>query len=147
MESLNEVTVAEAAEGSLLPPTTEESTTDQQVAPVVPMIRYVRSETVPLTLELVEEMRTLPPSPTERELNPKRVDHLREKVAAGLFHPPQWVKATVDGITYRANGQHTSEMLAKLGASLDGQNARFPTGTGIPAIFTLVMPRWLRLVK
>jgi hypothetical protein len=124
METFNEVTVAEAAAGSPLPTTTEESTTDQQVAPVVPMVRYVRSETVPLTLELVEEMRTLPPSPTERELNPKRVDHLREKVAAGLFHPPQWVKATVDGVTYRANGQHTSEMLSKL-------NGEFPTGLSV----------------
>ncbi len=26
-------------------------------------------------------------------------------------------------------------------ASIDGQNARFPTGTGMPAILTLLMPR------
>jgi hypothetical protein len=42
-----------------------------------PPFRLVNSETVPLTKELVAEMRALKPSPTERELSPKRVQFLR----------------------------------------------------------------------
>jgi hypothetical protein len=83
--------------------------------------RLVKSETLPLTRGLVDDMRTLPASPTERECNQKRVDFLRDRLYAGLFHPPHWVKAVVDGITYRANGQHSSSMLV----AVDG---RFPEG-------------------
>ena len=72
----------------------------------------VKSETLKLTRELVAEMRSLPPSPTERDCSQKRVDFLRERLKAGLFHPPHWVKAEVGGVMYRANGQHSSVMLA-----------------------------------
>lgn len=88
--------------------------------------RLSKAETLPLTRELVAEMRALPPSPTERDISQKRVDFLRERLKAGLFHPPQWVKAVIvngngEPVTYRANGQHTSNMLSHL----DGE---FPQG-------------------
>lgn len=86
--------------------------------------RLVRSETIPLTHALVAEMRALPASPTERECNQKRVDFLRDRLYAGLFHPPHWVKAQVDGVTYRANGQHSSTMLA-------GVDGHFPEGMSV----------------
>jgi hypothetical protein len=85
--------------------------------------RLIKSETVPLTRELAEEMRTMKPSPTERELSTKRVDYLRDRLRAGVFHPPHWVKAIVKGEEkpVRCNGQHTSDMLSKL-------NGEFPKG-------------------
>lgn len=86
--------------------------------------KLIKSETVPLTPALVAEMRALPPSPTERECNQKRVDFLRDRLRAGLFHPPHWVKAQVNGTTYRANGQHSSMMLA----GIDGS---FPQGFSV----------------
>jgi len=92
----------------------------EELAPQ-PVIKFVRSETLPLTRELAEAMYKMPPSPTERELNSKRVEHLREKLLAGLFHPPYWVKAIVDGKEYRANGQHSSAMLVQA-------NGAFPEG-------------------
>lgn len=83
--------------------------------------RLVSSETVPLTADLAREMRQLPPSPTERDLSQKRVQFLRDRLEAGLFHPPHWVKAVVDGVTYRANGQHSSDVL-------NAANGVFPEG-------------------
>lgn len=73
----------------------------------------IESVTRDLTPDLVAEMRGLPASPTERDISQKRVDFLRERLTAGLFHPPHWVKAVVGDKTYRANGQHSSEMLSK----------------------------------
>lgn len=87
----------------------------------VAQFRLIRSETVPLTQALVAEMRALPASPTERECDRKRVDFLRARLLDGLFHPPHWVKASVNGTMYRANGQHSSAMLA-------GVDGRFPDG-------------------
>jgi len=93
----------------------------EELAPPAPVIKFVQSETLPLTRELAEAMYKMPPSPTERELNAKRVEHLREKLLAGLFHPPYWVKAIVDGKEYRAYGQHSSAMLVQA-------NGHFPEG-------------------
>ena len=81
----------------------------------------LKSETVPLTRELAERLRTMKPSPTEREMLPKLVDFLRDRYLAGLFHPCHWVIAVIDGVEYRVNAQHSSEMLSKL-------NGAFPEG-------------------
>jgi hypothetical protein len=97
------------------------SLSHEELASPAPVIKFVGSETLPLTRELAETMHKMTPSPTERELNSKRVEHLREKLLAGLFHPPYWVKAIVDGNEYRANGQHSSAMLVQA-------NGHFPEG-------------------
>jgi hypothetical protein len=44
--------------------------------------RLVKSEVRDLTRELAEEFRNLDPSPTERELNPARMKHLKTKADA-----------------------------------------------------------------
>jgi hypothetical protein len=44
--------------------------------------RLVKSEVRDLTRELAEEFRNLEPSPTERELNPLRLKHLKMKAEA-----------------------------------------------------------------
>lgn len=95
-----------------------------------PPFRLVSSVTVPLTRDVAAEMRNLPPSPTERELSVKRVEFLRDRLMAGLFHPPHWMKAVVDGKTFRANGQHSSEMLVKLDGNFpEGMQAHVDTFT------------------
>jgi hypothetical protein len=49
-----------------------------------------KSEVLPLTPEFAEQFRDMEPSPTERPLNPSRVEHLREKALAGLLVPFTW---------------------------------------------------------
>lgn len=79
------------------------------------------SKVVPLTRELALEFRDLEASPTERELDPSRVNHLRQKAEAGLFVPPHWATAQLGNRRLRMNGRHSSTMLT----SLDGA---FPEG-------------------
>jgi hypothetical protein len=85
------------------------------------MFELVKSEVRALTPELAKEFHELEPSPTERELNPQRLKHLREKAAAGHLVTFQWSAATHGSRRMRMNGQHSSTMLC----GLDGN---FPTG-------------------
>jgi hypothetical protein len=50
----------------------------------------VKSEVRDLTRELAEEFRNLEPSPTERELNPARIRHLKIKAEAGQLVTFHW---------------------------------------------------------
>jgi hypothetical protein len=72
------------------------------------------SETVPLTLELAEEMRDMEPSPTERDLSQARVKYLQEQAGAGKLVNFNWASAELDGRTLRMNGNHSSTMLCEL---------------------------------
>lgn len=85
------------------------------------MFHLVKSETVPLTAELVDHFRLMKPSPTEREIDPARIRHLRQKAEAGLLVPFDWASAICEGIEYRMNAQHSSNMLHDL-------NGQFPIG-------------------
>jgi hypothetical protein len=76
--------------------------------------RLIGSEDVPLTLDKAKQHRDLPGSPTERELNARRVYHLRKKVEAGLTVPFMWADARMHDALYRVNGQHSSAMLCEL---------------------------------
>jgi hypothetical protein len=78
------------------------------------------SVSLPLTKELAAEHRDLPASPTERELNPQRLKHLREKVDHGVFIACHWATAELGGKKIRMNGQHSSTMLCEL-------NGAFPS--------------------
>jgi hypothetical protein len=81
----------------------------------------VGAETHPLTPALAQEFRDLPPSPTERELIPSRLQHLRRKADAGLLVSFHWAKCKLGGQWYRMNGQHSATMLCEL-------NGTFPDG-------------------
>lgn len=81
----------------------------------------VSSKCVPMTRELAEEFRSLTPSPTERDLDPKRVRHLEQKAERGLLVTFHWAKAKFKGKWLRMNGQHSSTMLC-------GLNGEFPEG-------------------
>jgi hypothetical protein len=76
--------------------------------------RLLKSEVLPLTRALAEEWRDLTPSPTERELNPHRMKHLREKADASHLVTFHWAKALFDGKPVRVNGQHSANVLCEL---------------------------------
>jgi hypothetical protein len=88
-----------------------------------PEFHLIKSESVPLTRELAERFQAMEPSPTERVLNPKRVQYLREQAEATPsrlvnFH---WATAQLGNRIVRMNGNHSSRMLCEL----DGA---FPSG-------------------
>jgi hypothetical protein len=83
--------------------------------------RLVKSEVRDLTRELAEEFRNLEPSPTERELNPVRLKHLKTKAEAGQLVTFHWSVARLGEKRLRMNGQHSSNMLC-------GLNGHFPKG-------------------
>jgi hypothetical protein len=74
-----------------------------------------------LTRELAEEFRNLEPSPTERELSPVRLKHLKTKAEAGQLVTFHWSLARLGEKRLRMNGQHSSNMLC-------GLNGHFPKG-------------------
>ena len=86
-----------------------------------PGFRLINSEVKPLTKEFAEYFRGLEASPTERELNPSRLAHLRQKADAGQLITFGWSTAKFGGKTVRMNGQHSSNMLCEL-------NGTFPSG-------------------
>lgn len=81
----------------------------------------INSEVRELTREFAEKFRDMEASPTERQIDPKRVKHLREKALAGQLVTFQWSTAELEGRKLRMNGQHSSRMLTEL----DGA---FPSG-------------------
>lgn len=83
--------------------------------------KLVSSKCVPMTRELAEEFRSLTPSPTERDLDPRRLKHLEAKAANGLLVTFHWAKAKFKNKWLRMNGQHSSTMLCTL-------NGEFPVG-------------------
>jgi len=78
------------------------------------MFELVKSEVKDLTPELAKEFHELEPSPTERELNPARIKHLREKADTGRLITFQWSAVEFKGKRLRMNGQHSSAMLCGL---------------------------------
>lgn len=83
--------------------------------------KLVSSKCVPMTRELAEEFQGLAPSPTERDLDPRRLKHLERKAADGLLVTFHWAKAMFKNKWMRMNGQHSSTMLCNL-------NGDFPSG-------------------
>lgn len=78
------------------------------------MFQLVKSTVQPLTMALAEEFRDLPKSPTERDLIPSRLQHLRRKADAGQLVSFHWAKAQLRDQIYRMNGQHSATMLCEL---------------------------------
>lgn len=84
------------------------------------MFDLVSTETKPITHELALQFRDMEPSPTERDLDPSRVNHLKEKAKGGLLVSFNWATAQLGNRTLRMNGRHSSTMLVEL-------NGEFPT--------------------
>jgi hypothetical protein len=85
------------------------------------MYRELEPKTIPLTRELAEDVATMRGTPGERVLDKGRLAYLRGRFEEGAFHTPEWAVATLNGIRYRVNGQHSSNMLVSL-------NGTFPAG-------------------
>lgn len=85
--------------------------------------RLVDSETVDVTPELAAKFSTMPTSATERDLKSKRLDYLKDAVLGGTAIAFVWSCAKIVGTDeiFRMNGNHSSNMLAKL-------NGQFPAG-------------------
>lgn len=88
------------------------------------MFTLLNAEVKPLTRELARDFRDLEPSPTERDLQPARVKHLRKKAEDGLLVTFHWSTAQFGNRRLRMNGQHSSAMLC----DLDGA---FPEGMSV----------------
>jgi hypothetical protein len=73
------------------------------------------SETLSLSreqaLKKAREHQSLPRSPTERELDLKRVAELVKRIAAGVWLPCSWATVVFEGVKYRMNGQHSSQAI------------------------------------
>lgn len=78
------------------------------------MFKLVKSETRELTPEFVKEFREIEPSPTERDLNPARVQALKDRAEHHMLITFVWATVKFDGKVYRMNGNHSSMMLSKL---------------------------------
>lgn len=89
------------------------------------MFRLVKSDQVTMTHALAERFRDMPGCTTERPLSARRVDHLAEKIRAGLSVPYRWAVARYpDGREERANGQHSSHAVC-------ATNGSFPQGMAV----------------
>jgi hypothetical protein len=71
-----------------------------------PLFRRVSSEAKPLTPALAQEYKSMKASPTERELQQPRVNHLLAKIKAGQAVAFQWAHAWFGGEVLRMNGNH-----------------------------------------
>lgn len=83
------------------------------------VFNIISTETKPITHELALQFRDMEASPTERDLDPRRVNHLKEKAQAGLLVSFNWATAQLGNRTLRMNGRHSSTMLTEL-------NGEFP---------------------
>ena len=81
---------------------------------VNPGFRLMSSEVKDITKDVINDFRAIKPSPSERELNAGRVNHLRRKAEAGQLVTFHWVLAKFNGEIIRMNGQHSSKMLSDL---------------------------------
>jgi hypothetical protein len=85
--------------------------------------KLVDSQTVDLTPDLAITFSTMPASVSERDLKPKRLDYLKDRLLSGHAISFNWARAKVvdTGEVFRVNGHHSSNMLA-------GLNGAFPAG-------------------
>lgn len=89
------------------------------------MYRKLKAESVPLTLELATRFRNMTPLPGERCQRNTRRAFLASHLMHNSFDGPDWAEGycKADGITYRLDGQHSSELLTNLPAGVS-----FPEG-------------------
>lgn len=76
------------------------------------MVAKIKSELLPLTRELAIRFSEMKQMPGERALKDTRLKYFNTKLRTREFQSPNWAVAVVDGVEYRADGQHTSRTLA-----------------------------------
>ena len=77
--------------------------------------KLMRTETVTLTPDHVEQAQEAASIPGERPIRPGRAKKIQQWIANGTFCRANFAYAECkeDGVTYRVNGQHTSHELSK----------------------------------
>ena len=95
------------------------------------MITKTDSTMLPLTRELAQQFRDLKPVPGERPLRQSRLNFFKKRLEDNSFNSPNWAKAINDETNeeYRADGQHTSYILATCDDSLFPQGLQVTVGT------------------
>lgn len=88
----------------------------------------ISTEQKPITRELAQWLYGLQPVPRERTIKPARLSQLKANFADGVIIPFRWVYTTLNGVDYRANGQHTSYL--------------FQNGTPVPPGAVCVLEHW-----
>ena len=91
------------------------------------MITKRKSELIPLTKELAAQFAGMRPLPGERPLRQARLKFFQSCVRNEIFNSPTWAQVFVgdDATPYRADGQHTSYVLAHC------EEAIFPTAVSV----------------
>jgi hypothetical protein len=86
--------------------------------------KQIESETLTLSAakakELARKHAAMPRSPTERDLDDKRLDHLNRILANGQAVAFNWAIVRFDGKNYRMNGQHSSQAILQFDGDLPG---------------------------
>lgn len=78
-------------------------------------MKMIEQKLVPMSRKLTEEIASMEPVPGDRDEKGWRVDHVAEKMKAGMWHGCKWVVLkTPDGKRYRINGKHTSQAALRL---------------------------------
>ena len=78
------------------------------------LFKLVGSETKTITFQFAAEWCDMKGSPTERDLDKRRVSYLHGQIAGGESVTFHWADALLpDGSKYRVNGQTSSHVLAK----------------------------------
>lgn len=80
--------------------------------------QLIKSESKPLTPELAKQFSEMEPSPTERDLSPARMKHLRDKADRGLLVTFNWAIAKLGDKQMRMNGQHSSALLSQMNGDM-----------------------------
>lgn len=76
------------------------------------MVKKITSELLPLTRELAKRFDEMRPLPGERPKRESRLEYFEDRLRDGGLQSPTWAIALLDGVEYRADGQHTSHLLA-----------------------------------
>ncbi len=87
--------------------------------------KWVKTDVLPLTREVAEQIAELPHFEGDRPWDSKegrrRMQWLSRLVDDGKFYPPRWATAEHAGVVYRVNGGTSSHMLVS-------RNGSFPAG-------------------
>lgn len=89
-------------------------------------------------ISLAREHQMLPHSPTERDMDARRLASLVQRIKDGVWLPCCWATVVYDGVKYRMNGQHSSQAMLdaandlpeKVAVHLDHYEVSCPEGMG-----------------
>lgn len=109
---------------------------------------YDGFETLSLTEDLAIDFACMPQFCGERRKQKARVSQLYDHLRAGRFYSPRWATGTLEGKTYRVNGQHSSAMLVDSGdyfpSGMDVIIDRFTcySAEGLANLFSIFDPKY-----